>query len=71
MIIHNVIISTQTSTKPMINLDERYHEYLHGTKKLRINGAKEIASIYISIKIPPGPIIILSPYLLLHLRSIL
>tara|TARA_B100001996_G_scaffold220674_1_gene169682 strand:- start:522 stop:737 length:216 start_codon:yes stop_codon:yes gene_type:complete len=25
----------------MINLDERYHEYLQGVKKLRIDGANE------------------------------
>ena len=46
MIIHNVIISTQTSTKPMINLDERYHEYLQGIKKLRIDGANERLQAY-------------------------
>ena len=25
----------------MINLDERYHEYLQGSKKLRIDGGEE------------------------------
>ena len=30
----------------MINLDERYHEYLQGTKKLRIDGANERLQAY-------------------------
>ena len=25
----------------MINLDDRYHSYLHGTKKMRIDGVEE------------------------------
>ena len=25
----------------MINLDDRYHSYLHGTKKMRIDGCQE------------------------------
>ena len=25
----------------MINLDDRYHSYLHGTKKMRIDGVNE------------------------------
>ena len=32
--------------KPMINLDERYHSYLHGTKKMRIDGVKERVKAY-------------------------
>ena len=46
MLIHNVIISTQTSTKPMINLDERYHDYLQSDKTLRIDGVAERLQAY-------------------------
>ena len=30
----------------MINLDERYHDYLNGSKKLRIDGADERLTAY-------------------------
>ena len=30
----------------MINLDERYESYLHGSKKLRIDGVDERVSAY-------------------------
>ena len=30
-----------THDKPMINLDERYHSYLNGSKKMRIDGIEE------------------------------
>jgi len=30
----------------MINLDERYHDYLNGSKKLRINGVDEKLQAY-------------------------
>ena len=30
----------------MINLDERYHDYLAGSKKLRIDGADERLNAY-------------------------
>ena len=30
----------------MINLDERYHEYLQGSKKLRIDGVEERITSY-------------------------
>jgi len=30
----------------MINLDERYHDYLDGSKKLRINGVDEKLQAY-------------------------
>ena len=30
----------------MINLDERYHDYLSGSKKLRIDGADERLNAY-------------------------
>ena len=30
----------------MINLDERYHDYLDGSKKLRIDGADERLNAY-------------------------
>ena len=30
----------------MINLDERYHSYLDGSKKLRIDGAEERVANY-------------------------
>ena len=30
----------------MINLDERYHDYLNGSKKLRIDGVDERLSAY-------------------------
>ena len=30
----------------MINLDERYHEYLQGNKKLRIDGVNERLQAY-------------------------
>ena len=30
----------------MINLDERYHDYLDGSKKLRINGVEERLQAY-------------------------
>ena len=29
------------SRKPMINLDDRYHSYLHGHKRMRIDGVDE------------------------------
>ena len=35
-----VRMSTQTR-RTMINLDERYHNYLDGSKKLRIDGVNE------------------------------
>ena len=35
-----VRMSTQTR-RTMINLDERYHNYLDGSKKLRIDGVDE------------------------------
>ena len=46
MLIHNVIISTQTLTNPMINLDERYHDYLQSDKTLRIDGVAERLQAY-------------------------
>ena len=30
----------------MINLDERYHDYLNGSKKLRIDGVDERLNAY-------------------------
>ena len=30
----------------MINLDERYHSYLHGSKKMRIDGVGEKVTAY-------------------------
>ena len=30
----------------MINLDDRYHSYLHGTKKMRIDGVEERVKAY-------------------------
>ena len=30
----------------MINLDDRYHSYLHGTKKMRIDGVEEAIKGY-------------------------
>ena len=30
----------------MFNLDERYHSYLHGTKKMRIDGVGEKVKAY-------------------------
>ena len=30
----------------MINLDERYHSYLHGSKKMRIDGGGEKVTAY-------------------------
>ena len=30
----------------MINLDERYHSYLHGNKKMRIDGVGEKVTAY-------------------------
>ena len=30
----------------MINLDERYHDYLNGSKKLRIDGVEERLNAY-------------------------
>ena len=30
----------------MINLDERYHDYLDGSKKLRIDGVEERVTAY-------------------------
>tara|TARA_B100000131_G_scaffold212471_1_gene204321 strand:- start:296 stop:514 length:219 start_codon:yes stop_codon:yes gene_type:complete len=30
----------------MINLDERYHSYLHGSKKMRIDGVGEKVKAY-------------------------
>jgi len=41
-----VIISTHSSSKPMINLDERYHSYLDGSKKMRIDGMEERVKAY-------------------------
>ena len=32
--------------KPMLNLDERYHSYLDGSKKMRIDGEDEIVIAY-------------------------
>jgi len=46
LLIHNVIISTQTLTNPMINLDERYHDYLQSDKTLRIDGVAERLQAY-------------------------
>ena len=34
------------TTLPMINLDERYHEYLHSDKTLRIDGDEERLQAY-------------------------
>ena len=34
------------SPKTMINLDERYHDYLNGSKKLRIDGVDERLNAY-------------------------
>ena len=34
------------SLKQMINLDERYHSYLHGKKKMRIDGVGEKVTGY-------------------------
>ena len=34
------------SPKTMINLDERYHDYLDGSKKLRIDGVDERLNAY-------------------------
>ncbi len=33
-------------SRTMINLDERYHDYLNGRKKLRIDGVDERLSAY-------------------------
>tara|TARA_Y100001970_G_scaffold238334_1_gene299472 strand:+ start:1151 stop:1393 length:243 start_codon:yes stop_codon:yes gene_type:complete len=33
-------------SKTMINLDERYHSYLDGSKKMRIDGAEERVRAY-------------------------
>ena len=38
-------MSTQTEGT-MINLDERYHDYLNGSKKLRIDGVAERLNAY-------------------------
>ena len=38
-------MSTQTR-RTMINLDERYHNYLDGSKKLRIDGVDERLNAY-------------------------
>jgi len=38
-------VSTQTR-RTMINLDERYHGYLNGSKKLRIDGVDERLNAY-------------------------
>ena len=38
-------MSTQTGGT-MINLDERYHDYLNGSKKLRIDGVAERLNAY-------------------------
>ena len=38
-------MSTQTG-RTMINLDERYHNYLDGSKKLRIDGVDERLNAY-------------------------
>ena len=40
-----VIISTQTE-ETMINLDERYHDYLTNNKTLRIDGINERLQAY-------------------------
>ena len=40
-----VIISTQTG-ETMINLDERYHDYLTNNKTLRIDGINERLQAY-------------------------
>ena len=40
-----VIISTQTE-ETMINLDERYHDYLTNNKTLRIDGISERLQAY-------------------------
>tara|TARA_Y100001963_G_scaffold37513_1_gene52413 strand:+ start:49 stop:306 length:258 start_codon:yes stop_codon:yes gene_type:complete len=40
-----VIISTQTG-ETMINLDERYHDYLTNNKTLRIDGISERLQAY-------------------------
>ena len=40
-----VRMSTQTR-RTMINLDERYHNYLDGSKKLRIDGVDERLNAY-------------------------
>ena len=40
-----VRMSTQTR-RTMINLDERYHNYLDGSKKLRIDGTDERLNAY-------------------------
>ena len=32
--------------KPMLNLDERYHSYLDGSKKMRIDGEDERVIAY-------------------------
>ena len=45
MYITYVIISTHTP-KAMINLDEKYHSYLKGEKKLRIDGVDEAVVAY-------------------------
>ena len=36
----------QITTTPMINLDERYHDYLTNRKTLRIDGVDERLSAY-------------------------
>ena len=33
-------------SRTMINLDERYHDYLNGSKKLRIDGVDERLNAY-------------------------
>ena len=30
-----------SNTETMINLDDRYHSYLHGSKRMRIDGVNE------------------------------
>ena len=45
--------------KPMLNLDERYHSYLDGSKKMRIDGEDErvIAVSYTHLTLPTKRIV--------------
>jgi hypothetical protein len=46
-ILYNYVIVPRHSSKPMINLDERYHDYLtNPTKKFRIDGVGEKVTGY-------------------------
>ena len=46
-ILYNYVIVPRHSPKPMINLDERYHDYLtNPTKKFRIDGVGEKVTGY-------------------------